>query len=71
MTHDQILAANPNLIAYRIMLSEDAGDTDFQIAFDCYAEDDDHAEEQALNAYPNGAILTITPFAGFPQLDAN
>lgn len=69
MTHAEILAANPNLIAYRVMLSEDAGDTDFQIAFDCYAEDDDHAEEQALNAYPNGEVFTITPFAGFTPLE--
>jgi len=56
ITHD-----NPNLIPYRVTLHEDKGDK-FTIIFDCAAEDDDHAEEQALNAYPNGEILGITFF---------
>ena len=62
-THEKILAENPNLISYRVTLAEDAGDADFTLVFECYAEDDDHAEEQALNAYPCGLILNITPFA--------
>lgn len=66
-TKAQILAENPNLISYRVMLyeePEEPGDTEFQRAFDCYAEDDDHAADQALNAYPQGVILSITPFMG-------
>lgn len=62
-TKAEILASNPNLISYRVMLHEDKGDK-FQIVFDCYAEDDDHAAEQAQNAYPNGEILSTTPFVG-------
>jgi hypothetical protein len=62
-TKAEILAANPNLLSYRVMLHEEKGDK-FQIAFDCYAESDDHACEQAENAYPAGEVLTTTPFAG-------
>ncbi len=61
-TKEGILVDNPNLISYRVMLYEDKGDT--EIAFDCYAEDDDHAAEQAENAYPNGEVLSINPFCG-------
>jgi len=60
-THNEILQENPNLIPYRVTLEEEAGDK-FTIVFDCYAEDDDHAEEQALNAYPSGIIENITFF---------
>ena len=42
---------------YRVMLHEDKGDK-FKLVFDCQAEDEDHAEEQALNAYPNGEIVS-------------
>jgi hypothetical protein len=34
-------------------LKEDKGDK-FKISFYCLAEDEDHAEEQAYSAYPNG-----------------
>lgn len=44
---------------YRVSLKEDKGDK-FTIMFDCQAEDDDHAEEQAMNAYPDGAVVNIT-----------
>jgi len=54
---------NPNLIPYRVTLHEDKGDK-FTLVFDCEAEDDDHAAEQALNAYPNGEVLNITFFPG-------
>lgn len=63
-TKAEILASNPNLISYRVMLAEEPGDTDFSITFDCYAESDDHAVEQAENAYPGCDIFTITPFEG-------
>lgn len=62
-TKAEILAENPNLISYRVMLHEEKGDK-FQMVFDCYAEDDDHAAEQAMNAYPAGEVLTTTPFMG-------
>lgn len=63
LSKQEILASNPSLISYRVMLHEDKGDK-FQIAFDCYAEDDDHASEQAISAYPTGEVLTTTPFIG-------
>lgn len=64
-TTAQVLQDNPNLIPYRVTLAEEPGDK-FTIVFDCYAEDDDHAEEQTLNAYPGAVIHNITPF-GFNQ----
>lgn len=57
----EILASNPKLISYRVMLHEDKGEK-FQIAFDCYAEDDDQATEQALSSYPNGEVTSTTPW---------
>jgi hypothetical protein len=47
------------LLPYRVTLKEDAGDK-FTVAFDCQAEDTDHAEEQAENAYPGCEIVNIT-----------
>jgi hypothetical protein len=44
------------LTEWRVSLHEDRGDK-FTIYFDCWAEDQDHADEQALNAYPNGEII--------------
>ena len=41
---------------FLVTLHEDKGDK-FTLLFDCWAEDEDHAEEQALNAYPNGEII--------------
>jgi hypothetical protein len=41
---------------YRVSLNEDKGDK-FILYFECWAEDEEHAEEQALNAYPNGEII--------------
>lgn len=42
---------------YRVSLLEEAGDKDMKIFFYCWAEDDDHADEQALNAYPAGELV--------------
>lgn len=61
-TKAEILALNPNLISYRVMLQLAPGR--FQFPFECYAEDDSHAAEQAKSAYPNGEVQTITPFSG-------
>ena len=52
---------NPNLIPYRVTLFEETGDK-LLIVFDCMAEDDNHAEEQAINAYPTGDIFGICFF---------
>jgi len=46
------------LEAYCVSLQEDAGDK-FTIKFPCWADDPDHAEEQAKDAYPNCVILHI------------
>lgn len=42
----------PNLIPYLVSLHEKTGDK-FAIHFECMAEEDDHALEQAINAYPD------------------
>lgn len=46
------------LTEYCVSLFEEKGDK-FQIIFVCLAEDEDHAEEQALDAYPCGEIKHI------------
>ena len=56
---------NPHLIPYRVMLHEEPGDK-FQIVFDCQAESDDHAVEQAENAYPHCDIISYLPFDRLP-----
>jgi len=61
LTIEKIIEQNPNLIPYRVTLAEDKGDK-FRIVFECFAEDDDHAEEQAINAYPNAEIHNIDYF---------
>ena len=59
--NSQHVGKNTNLIPYRVMLHEDPG-VKFLIAFDCMAEDDDHAVEQAENAYPGCEIINFLPF---------
>jgi hypothetical protein len=49
------------LTEYRVSLYEDKGDK-FTLFFECWAEDNDHAEEQALNAYPNGEIINTIEY---------
>lgn len=63
ITKADILGQNPNLSSYQLSLNEVSG-VDNEILFDCYAEDDAHASEQALSAYPDGQILTTTKYAG-------
>jgi hypothetical protein len=48
------------LSTYRVSLKEYPGDK-FTIVFDCWAEDSDHSEEQAQDAYPAGVITHIMP----------
>jgi hypothetical protein len=43
--------------SYLVSLHEDKG----EMFFECWAEDEDHAEEQALNAYPCGEVAHISP----------
>jgi hypothetical protein len=47
------------LHGYRVRLHETVGDT-FVLHFYCQAEDADHAEEQAENAYPGCEVLFTT-----------
>ena len=44
------------LSRYVVTLHQERGDK-FQLVFERLAEDHDHAEEQALNAYPCGEII--------------
>lgn len=43
---------------YIVTLHEEPGDK-FIIVFPCMADDEDHAEEQAVNAYPQCRIVNI------------
>jgi hypothetical protein len=43
---------------YRVRLYEHKGDT-VTIFFYCMADDREHAAEQALNAYPDGRVMTV------------
>ena len=52
-----------DLILYKVSLHEHKDDK-FTLFFYCSAEDEDHAEEQALNAYPDGEILNVLKFIG-------
>jgi hypothetical protein len=45
-----------SLKEWRVSLHEDKGDK-FTIHFDCLARDQDHAEGQAINVYPNGELI--------------
>lgn len=42
---------------YRVSLRENQ--SDFSIVFYCWADDEDHAMEQAENAYPDCDILIV------------
>ena len=46
--------------SYLVSLHEDKGDK-FLMFFECWAEDEDHAEEQVLNTYPCGEVVHICP----------
>lgn len=54
------------MIEYRLSLLEQPKNR-LAIAFDCYADDLEHAVEQAQNAYPEGRILACTPLADIPE----
>ena len=47
------------LLPFRVSLHEDKGDK-ATIFFFCMAESDDHAEEQAIDAYPNCDVIHIS-----------
>jgi hypothetical protein len=44
---------------YVVYVEETAGDEDIRLYFPCDADDADHAEEQTLNAYPSGRVITL------------
>jgi hypothetical protein len=44
------------LYEYRVHLHEEIGDS-FILVFDCWAEDNEHAIDQAINSYPCGEII--------------
>ena len=52
-----------DLILYKVSLHEHKDDK-FTLFFYCSAEDEDHAEEQAINAYPDGEVLNVLKFIG-------
>ena len=47
-----------NLNNYRVHLRENITDRS-TIVFDCWAEDKDHAQDQALDMYPESKIVFI------------
>jgi len=47
------------LYAFNVFLHEEKGEK-FQIVYQCQAVDEDHAGQQALNAYPYGEIVHIS-----------
>lgn len=51
-------SAVSGLHPFRVMLHEEPGE-EFQLAFECMAEDADHASEQAKNAYPGCDVISI------------
>lgn len=54
----QAAQAEEGLLPFRVTLNEDRADK-FKIHFECMAEDADHADEQAMNAYPQGEVLHV------------
>lgn len=46
-----------NLEEYFVDLAEEGQEE--TIVFECWAEDREHAEEQAINAYPNCTVVSI------------
>jgi len=52
----QSVLSRENLRPYRVSLKEEPGDK-FTMHFECWAEDADHAAEQALDAYPTAEIV--------------
>lgn len=55
----EIFAKNPDLNVYCVTLREQVGGNDSTF-FDCYAVDDEHAAEQALDAYKNCEFVSAT-----------
>jgi len=49
------------LTEYKVTLIEDESITNDTIFFECWAENMEHAEEQALDAYPLAVIVHIEP----------
>lgn len=54
------LPGNEKLREYRVTLKEIPGEK-FTIVFDCWAENEEHADEQAENAYPGCELQCTFP----------
>lgn len=52
------MSAKNNLVSYRVSLREEP-DVDNEIHFECQAEDEGHAKEQAENAYPGCEVVSV------------
>lgn len=52
--------SNTILAPYRVTLHEETGNK-FSLVFNCMAEDEDHAVEQAENSYPGCEIISALP----------
>ena len=63
------VSARPSgvLKPYRVMLQEDPCNA-FLIAFDCQAEDTEHAQEQAENAYPGCQLVSCELASSKPRV---
>lgn len=46
------------LLPFKVSLHEDKGDKSI-LFFYCMAEEEDHAEEQAVDAYPNCEVINV------------
>lgn len=46
------------LLPFKVSLHEDKGDKSI-LFFYCMAEEEDHAEEQAVDAYPNCQVINV------------
>ena len=47
-----------NMDEYLVSLHDEPGDK-FIMYFHCWADDPDHAEEQALDAYPGSEVINV------------
>ena len=57
-TTTEVLCENPDLGYWSVTLAEDRGDK-YKLIFECFAMDEDHAAEQAIDTYPAGEVHHI------------
>lgn len=44
---------------YIVKIVEEPSESDFELNFECQAEDSDHAREQVIDAYPRCRVIRI------------